>query len=142
MRLRTIFAVAALACGLALSAQAADKKAEDKTKNPSKSVSTKKGKLRHLVAFKFKDTATKEDIKKVEDAFRALKAKVPQIAHFEAGTNNSPESLNKGCTHGWVLTFNSEKDRDDYLVHPDHKEFGKLVGPLLADVFVIDFWAK
>jgi hypothetical protein len=26
--------------------------------------------------------------------------------------------------------------------HPAHKEFGKLVGPVLDDVFVLDFWAK
>jgi len=77
-----------------------------------------------------------------ETAFRALKSKIPQIAALEAGTNNSPENLNKGCTHGWILTFTSEKDRDAYLVHPDHQEFGKLVRPLVADVFVIDFWAK
>jgi hypothetical protein len=102
----------------------------------------KSGKLRHVVAFKFKDTATPEDIKKVETAFRDLKKKIKQIQSYEWGTNNSPEGLNKGTTHGFILTFNSEKDRDDYLVHPDHKEFGKLVGPLLADVFVIDFWAK
>jgi hypothetical protein len=101
-----------------------------------------KGHLRHVVAFKFKESASKDDIRKVEDAFRALKAKIPQITGFEEGMNNSPEGLNKGCTHGWILTFKSEKDRDDYLVHPDHKEFGKLVGPLVADVFVIDFWAK
>ena len=101
-----------------------------------------KGKLRHVVAFKFKDSATKQDIKKVEDAFRDLKKKIPQIVSYEWGTNNSPENLNKGTTHGFILTFNSEKARDEYLVHPDHKEFGKLVGPLLADVFVIDFWAQ
>ena len=52
------------------------------------------------------------------------------------------DGWNKGTTHGFILTFNSEKARDEYLVHPDHKEFGKLVGPLLADVFVIDFWAQ
>jgi hypothetical protein len=40
-----------------------------------------------------------------------------------------------------VLTFASEKDRDDYIVDPAHKEFGKLVGPVIADVFVIDFWS-
>lgn len=79
----------------------------------------KKGKLRHVVAFKFKDTASKEDIKKVEDAFRGLKAKIPAIVGYEWGTNNSPENLNRGCTHGFILTFNSEKDRDDYLVHPE-----------------------
>jgi Stress responsive A/B Barrel Domain len=41
-----------------------------------------------------------------------------------------------------VLTFKSEQDRDAYVVHPEHKAFGKLVGPLLDDVFVIDFWPK
>jgi hypothetical protein len=101
-----------------------------------------RGVLRHVVAFKFKESAGKEDIRRVEDAFRALKAKIPQIAALEAGINNSPEGLNKGCTHGWILTFRTEKDRDGYLVHPDHKEFGKLVGPFVADVFVIDFWAR
>jgi hypothetical protein len=101
-----------------------------------------KGKLRHVVAFKFKDTATPDDIKKVQEAFKALKTKIPQITKFEAGKNNSPESLDKGCNYGWILSFNSEKDRDAYLVHPDHKAFGTLVKPYLADVFVIDFWSK
>lgn len=106
--------------------------------------SPKKGKarLRHVVAFKFKDSAGAQDIQRVEDAFAALKGKIPQIQTFESGVNNSPEGLNKGCTHGYILTFNSEKDRDAYLVHPDHVEFGKLVKPLLADVFVIDFWSR
>lgn len=93
----------------------------------------------HVVSFKFKDTATKEDIRKVEDAFHALKAKVPQVEKLMWGQNCSPEKLNKGFTHCWVLTFKSEKDRDAYLVHPDHKEFGKLVGPYIADAFVFDF---
>ncbi len=104
--------------------------------------SAKDAKLRHVVAFKFKDTVTKEKIKEVEDAFRALKGKIPQIVSYEWGTNNSPEKLDKGFTHGFILTFKSEKDRDAYLVHPDHKKFGELVGGVLADVFVIDFWAK
>ena len=93
-----------------------------------------------MVAFKFKPTATSDDIRKVEEAFAALPAKIPQIATYDAGTNVSPEKLDKGFTHGFLLTFRSAKDRDDYLVHPDHQAFGKLVGPLLADVFVIDFW--
>ena len=117
-------------------------KAGKKAETKSESKKAKAGKLQHVVAFKFKDTASPAEVKKVETAFRALKSKIPQIATLEAGTNNSPENLNKGCTHGWILTFTSEKDRDAYLVHPDHQEFGKLVRPLVADVFVIDFWAK
>jgi Stress responsive A/B Barrel Domain len=127
--MKLLLLLAAVLCALTLPAMAATSK---KTK----------GHLRHVVSFKFKESASKDDIRKIEDSFRALKAKVPQIAALEAGLNNSPEGLNKGCTHAWILTFNTEKDRDEYLVHPDHKEFGKLVGPLVADVFVIDFWAK
>jgi hypothetical protein len=98
--------------------------------------------LYHVVSFKFKETATKEQIKEVEEAFAALPAKIPTITSFAAGTNVSPEKHAKGFTHGFVLTFASDKDRDDYLVHPDHAAFGKLVGPVLADVFVIDFWSE
>lgn len=102
----------------------------------------RKGKLLHVVSFKFKESATKEQIKQVEDAFRGLKKKIKEIKDYQWGTNVSPEKHDKGFTHGFILTFNTAKDRDAYLVHPDHKEFGKLVGPVLADVFVIDFWAQ
>src|SRR5690606_13286189 len=94
------------------------------------------GKLRHVVAFKFKESASKADIQKVVDSFKALKKSIPQIKAFEYGTNNSPEGFNKGTTHAFVLTFDSEKDRDEYLVHPEHKKFGEGLGPVLADVFV------
>ena len=99
-------------------------------------------KLNHVVSFKFKSSASAEQIKEVEAAFKALKKQIPEIQTLEAGTNVSPENLNKGFTHGWILSFKSDKDRDAYLVHPDHKAFGKLVGAVLEDVFVIDFWVK
>jgi hypothetical protein len=50
--------------------------------------------------------------------------------------------LDKGFTHGYILTFRSEKDRDAYLVHPEHQAFVDIVKPVVADVFVIDFWGK
>jgi hypothetical protein len=98
--------------------------------------------LLHVVSFKFKDTATRQQIEDVEEAFRGLKKKIRQIKDYQWGTNVSPEKHAKGFTHGFILTFKSEKDRDDYLVHPDHKAFGQLIGPVIADVFVIDFWAQ
>ncbi|MDO6810324.1 Dabb family protein [Zobellia galactanivorans] len=98
--------------------------------------------LRHVVLFKFKPETTKEDIKKVEEAFTALPAKIPQIVGYEWGLNNSPEGLNQGFTHCFFLTFNSEEDRAVYLPHPDHKAFGDILGPHLDDVLVVDYWAK
>ncbi len=98
--------------------------------------------LRHVVLFKFKEGTSKENIKKVEDAFAALPSKIPQIIDYEWGLNNSPEGLNKGLTHCFFLTFKSEEDRAIYLPHPDHKAFGEVLGPHLADVTVVDYWAK
>jgi hypothetical protein len=97
--------------------------------------------LRHLVMFKFKDTSSQTDIKKVENAFRALSGKLPLIKAFEWGTNNSPENLNQGLTHCFLVTFSSEKDRETYLVHPDHQAFVEVLKPHLDKVTVIDYWA-
>src|SRR5690348_14914989 len=72
----------------------------------------KKTKLRHVVAFKFKESTTPEQVKQVEAAFAELPKKITKINKYEWGTNNSPEKKNKGCTHCFILTFKSEKDRD------------------------------
>lgn len=98
--------------------------------------------LRHVVSFKYKEGTTQEQIAKVEKAFAALKETIKEIKSFEKGTNNSPEGLNKGFKHCYLLTFHSEKDRGVYLIHPDHVKFGKSLGPVLEDVFVIDYWAQ
>ncbi len=98
--------------------------------------------LRHVVLFKFKDNATPANIKSVEDAFLLLPGKISLIKDFEWGTNNSPEKLNEGLTHCFFASFSSEKDRDDYLVHPAHKEFVEVLKPFLDKVVVIDYWAK
>jgi len=97
------------------------------------------GKVHHVVCFKFKSSASTQDIHQVEEAFAALKDKVPGIDSLKWGTNVSKEQRNKGFTHCFVLTFKTEKERDAYLEHPEHKAFGKLVGPVVDDVFVIDF---
>tara|TARA_R110002049_G_scaffold2229_3_gene16266 strand:- start:20617 stop:21039 length:423 start_codon:yes stop_codon:yes gene_type:complete len=98
--------------------------------------------LRHVVLFKFKENTSKADIAKVEAAFSALPSKIPQIVGYEWGLNNSPEGLNKGFTHCFFLTFHSDEDRAIYLPHPDHKAFGAVLTPHLADVTVIDYWTK
>ena len=97
--------------------------------------------LRHVVLFKFKESSSAEDIKKVEDAFRALPSKIKEVKAFEWGTNNSPEGLNEGLTHCFFVTFASEKDRDVYLPHPEHTAFVNLLKPHLDKAVVVDYWA-
>ena len=98
--------------------------------------------LYHVVSIKFKEGTSAEQIKTVEEAFQGLKTKIPGVTSLHCGANVSPENKNKGFTHCFVLTFATEKDRDGYLVHADHKAFGKVLGPVVGDVMVIDFWSK
>jgi hypothetical protein len=133
-RILTLLCVALVGTGLLCATAAEGKK---------KSVrSVKRGELVHMVSFKFKPEASAAQIKEVETAFAALQKQIPEIVSFEWGTNVSPEKLDKGFTHGFILTFKNAADRDAYLVHPDHKKFGALVGPVLGDVFVVDFVSK
>ena len=98
--------------------------------------------LRHVVMFKFKDGTTPAQAKIVEDAFRKLPTQIKEIKGYEWGTNNSPEGLSQGFTHCFFLTFKSEEDRAVYLPHPDHKAFGKVLGPYLDKVLVVDYWTQ
>jgi hypothetical protein len=97
--------------------------------------------MKHIVAFKYKAGATTDQINQVTKAFKALPGKIPGIAAFEWGVNNSPENLNRGFTHIYLMTFENAGARDAYLPHPEHKKFGELLGKLdiLDEAFVVDF---
>ncbi|MCC6507485.1 MAG: Dabb family protein [Pirellulaceae bacterium] len=96
--------------------------------------------LRHMVMFKFKDSATKAQIDKLVEEFRGLPKKIPGIIDFEYGVNNSPEGLNEGLTHCFLVTFKGEKDREVYLPHPAHKAFVDQLLPHLDKAVVVDYF--
>lgn len=99
--------------------------------------------LKHIVMFKFKETASAENIQSLIDAFKALKGSISEVKAFEWGTNNSPEKLNEGLTHCFQATFASEADRDAYLVAPPHKAFvEKFAKPYVDKAVVVDYWVK
>ena len=105
-------------------------------------IGKKKKILRHVVLFKFSGDTKSEKTKEFEEAFLALPKKIIQIKNFEWGTNSSPENLSQGFSHCFFMSFQSNQDRDDYLVHPDHKKFGELLRPSLDKVLVIDYWIQ
>ncbi|MGE0609343.1 MAG: GDSL-type esterase/lipase family protein [Pirellulales bacterium] len=98
--------------------------------------------LRHVVLFKFKEEVTPGQVKEVEAAFAALPSQISQICGFEWGTDVSVENKSEGFTHGFVVSFHDAQGRDEYLPHPAHQEFVKLVGPLIDKVLVFDFWVQ
>lgn len=95
--------------------------------------------IRHIVLFKFNEEVTADQIKEVVTEFGKLPEKIDLISGYEAGINMSPENLDKGFTHGFVVSFKSAQDRDAYLPHPAHKEFVKLLDGKIEDVLVFDY---
>lgn len=100
------------------------------------------GPVRHIVSFKFKSDADPAKIKKIEEDFAALPTKIDFIETLEWGTDISKEKKAKGFTHCWIVSFKNEKDRDAYIIHPDHQLFVKELKEVLEDAFVFDFIPK
>jgi len=94
---------------------------------------------RHVVMFQFKEEVSKTQVTEVENAFMALQGKIDTIVDIEFGTNVSPEELNDGLTHCFLVTFKNKAGVEVYLPHAAHKKFVDLVKPRLEKVMVIDY---
>jgi hypothetical protein len=93
------------------------------------------------VLLAFRADAPRDRIRAVEAAFAALRDQVPGIVDLEWGTNVSPEGLDQGYSHCFLVTFRDAAARDAYLPHPAHVAFGQLLRPHLDRVLVVDYLA-
>lgn len=98
--------------------------------------------LRHIVMFAFKEDATTDQVDEVVAAFAALPGKIDSITDFEHGSDVSVEDKAKGFTHCFVVTFKDQAGLDAYLPHAAHQEFVQLIGPVIKDVLVFDYWTE
>jgi len=101
-----------------------------------------RGNLRHVVLFAFREDVPADRIRAIEEAFAALQDQIPGIVDVEWGTNESPEGLDQGFTHCFVVTFDDAAARDAYLPHPAHVAFGALLQSSLDRVLVVDYVAR
>ncbi len=141
---KRVLAVILISCFLQISCEEVKKKEIEPEKMESKTMEKEDEKLlRHVVIFKFNDDASEAEVSKLNDSFNALPDHISAIKDFEWGINDSPEDFHQGFTHCYMLTFNSEKDRDSiYTPHPKHKEFVASLQPYVEKVFVVDYWVK
>jgi len=62
-------------------------------------------------------------------ALAALREKIPGLLDFSGGPYASPEGINQGFTHGFVMTFADTASRNAYLSHPEHEKVKQFVLP-------------
>ena len=94
--------------------------------------------VKHIAFFKFKADRVPAQIAEVWRIIEDLPKKVPGILSLTWGPNISPEGLDQGYTHSFIMTFESVAARDAYLPHPVHQAAVKLVVPQLESVIVCD----
>lgn len=88
--------------------------------------------VKHTVLLKLKPETPPAKISEIFQALDGLREKIPGLLDFSGGPYSSPEGLNKGFTHGFVMTFADEKSRDAYLPHPDHEVVKAMIVPWLV----------
>ena len=96
--------------------------------------------LRHVVLFSFKDGIEEIQLQEIIRSFENLEHSIDFVKSIEWGVNESPEGLNKGFTHCFIVTFDNDASRNAYLIHPSHLIFIKRIKDSLKDVCVVDFW--
>jgi hypothetical protein len=116
------------------------------------------GLLRHIVLFQYSEATTPQQRQETEQRFHSLAESKRQgrryIASIESGVQNSPEGLHRGLEHGFIVTFESEGDRNYYLgeplitnpacYDPIHHEFKRFVVQHVSPtgVLVFDFTVR
>lgn len=86
--------------------------------------------IRHIVLTKFKPEVSEATIKGIYDGLAAVTDKLPGAANFTGGRSESPEQIERGYMHGFVIDFDSWDALQTYTDDEDHKALG---GQLVAN---------
>ncbi len=87
--------------------------------------------VKHAVLLRIKKEIPAAEVRAIFADLAALRNTIPGILDFSSGPYSSPEGMNKGFTHGFVMTFADEASRDAYLPHPAHEALKRRVLPIL-----------
>ncbi len=98
--------------------------------------------VKHYGVFQFKPDISPEQIEHCFATMHAMVGKIPGLLDMIHGPYDSAEGMNDGFTHGFIMTFESPRSRDEYLPHPIHEQAKEVVVPCLERVIVFDFNVK
>ncbi|MFY7777322.1 MAG: Dabb family protein [Elstera sp.] len=84
--------------------------------------------IRHIVLIRFQPEVSEGQIAALLTELEEIRAQVPGILAITAGRSESPEKIERGYHHGFVVDFADWAALAAYQAHPDHQALGaKLV---------------
>jgi hypothetical protein len=96
-------------------------------------------KVKHIALIKFKEGTSQDQVAQLFQEVMDMTENIPSIEDYVSGENSSPEGLNQGFTHGFIMTFADAAARDAYLPHPEHERIKGLLLPHTDSIIVFDF---
>ena len=86
--------------------------------------------IRHIVLTKFKPDTAEDKISEIYAGLLALSVELPGAHNFTGGRSESPEQIERGYMHGFVIDFDSWDALKNYASNPRHQALG---GQLVAN---------
>ena len=80
--------------------------------------------IRHIVLTKFKPETAEQKIAGIYSGLSALADKLPGAQNFTGGRSESPEQIERGYMHGFVIDFDSWDALKSYADNQEHQAFG------------------
>lgn len=80
--------------------------------------------IRHIVLTKFKSQTTEGKITEIYAGLSKLTEKLSGAHNFTGGRSVSPEQIERGYMHGFVIDFDSRADLKTYAEQPEHLALG------------------
>ncbi|MFK7877879.1 MAG: Dabb family protein [Paracoccaceae bacterium] len=80
--------------------------------------------IRHIVLTKFKPDVSEEKIAQIYAGLSALAENLAGAQNFTGGRSQSPEQIERGYLHGFVIDFDGWDALKTYADDPEHQALG------------------
>ena len=80
--------------------------------------------IRHIVLLRFRPAVSEDQIAGLFTKLHQIDGKIPGLLAITSGKSESPEKIERGYMHGFVVDFADWAALQAYQDHPDHKALG------------------
>lgn len=81
--------------------------------------------IRHIVLTKFKPDTPERRISEIYEGLADVTRTLPGARDFKGGRSESPEKIERGYRHGFVVDFDDWAALAEYSDHPNHQDLGR-----------------